>query len=81
MHIILYVITQLSVLMAEYVKRVHSEQPDQEEYYHWHKECPDYPRRGNETVLIFKNKPSHIPPCPKCAQIDKKGADSAARAS
>lgn len=71
MHMILYVITLLSLLMAEYVKRVHSEQPDQEEYYHWHKECPDYPRRGKETVLIFKNKPSHIPPCPKCTQLDK----------
>jgi len=69
MHII-YVITKLSVLMAEYVKRVRSERSDKEEYYHWHKDCPDYPRRGRVTVLIFKNKPSHIPPCPKCAQLD-----------
>jgi len=37
--------------MAEYVKRLHSEQSDQDGYYHWHNECPDYPRRGKETIL------------------------------
>jgi hypothetical protein len=62
--------------MAEYVKRVAytREQSDLEKYFHWQKECPDYPRRGKETILIFKNKPSHIPPCPKCAQLDNKRA-------
>jgi len=69
---IIYAIAQLSVLMAEYVKRAHSKQSAQVEYYHWHKECPDYPRRGKETVLIFKNKPSHIPPCPKCTQLNSE---------
>jgi hypothetical protein len=60
--------------MAEYVKRVAytREQSDLEKYFHWQKGCPDYPRMGKEAVLIFKNKPSHIPPCPKCAQLDKK---------
>jgi len=67
----LYVISQLSLLMVEYVKKVHSEQSEGEEYYHWHKDCPDYPLRGKETILIFKNKPSHIQPCPKCTQLDK----------
>ena len=44
------------------------------EYYHWQEECPEYPLRRDETILIFKNKPSHIPPCPKCTQLDK-GSD------
>ena len=57
--------------MVEYVKRVHSKKSDQREYYHWHEACPDYPRRGEETVLIFKDKPNHIKPCPKCVQLDK----------
>jgi hypothetical protein len=57
--------------MVEYVKRVRVKKPGQVEYYHWHIECPDYPKRGEETVLIFKKKPSHIKPCPKCVQLDK----------
>jgi hypothetical protein len=65
-------ITRLSVLMAGYVKRVHSEKSVEGEYYHWHNECPDYPKRGKETILIFKKKPTHIPPCPKCAKLDSK---------
>ena len=72
MHMILYVITKSSYLMVEYVKRVYSEQSDQEEYYHWHRECSDYPVRGKEAILVFKNKPSHLLPCPKCTQLDKK---------
>jgi hypothetical protein len=42
--------------MAIFVKRAHSEKTDQEEYYHWHTDCPDYPRRRMETILIFKKK-------------------------
>jgi hypothetical protein len=60
------------MLMAGYVKRVHSEKSDKEEYYHWHNECLDYPQRGKETILIFKKKPTHIPQCPKCTQLDSK---------
>jgi len=58
--------------MAEYLKRIHGEQSDLDEYYHWNKECPDYPRRGKETILVFKNRPSHIPPCPKCTQLNSE---------
>jgi hypothetical protein len=58
--------------MVEYVVRVHVKQGNLEEYYHWRKECPDYPERGRETVLIFKKRPSHIQPCPKCSQLDEE---------
>jgi len=81
MHVMLYIITQLSVLMAEYVKRVHRRQPDQEEYYHWKTDCPDYPRRGKETLMIFKNEPLHIQPCPRCTQLDKDERSQRERAS
>ena len=57
--------------MTEYVKRLHRRQPDQEEYYHWKTDCPDYPRRGKEIIMIFPDKPPHIPPCPKCTQLDR----------
>jgi hypothetical protein len=56
--------------MAEYVKRLQRRQPDQEEYYHWKTDCPDYPRRGKEILMIFPDKPLHIPPCPRCTQLD-----------
>jgi hypothetical protein len=59
--------------MTEYVKRVQKRQSDQE-FYHGHKECPDYPIRRKETILIFKNKPSHVPPCPKCTELGTKRA-------
>jgi len=58
--------------MAEYVKRVRGEKKDQEEFYHWNKDCSKYPKRGRETVLIFKKRPSHIPPCPECTELDNQ---------
>jgi len=58
--------------MTEYLKRVHSERLDQGKYYHWNTDCPDYPQRGKETVLMFKKEPTHIPACPKCIELDKK---------
>ena len=57
--------------MTEYLKRLHRRQPDQEEYYHWKTDCPDFPRRGKKIIMIFQNKPLHFSPCLKCTQLDK----------
>jgi hypothetical protein len=62
--------------MTEYVKRVKKEQADQQ-FYHWHEECPNYPIRGKETILIFKNKPQHVLPCPKCTELGTKKTNEA----
>jgi hypothetical protein len=69
---IIYSLEELSILMSLYVKRVQSEQADKGKYYHWHSKCPEYPQRGKETILIFKKRPTHLPPCPKCSQLDNK---------
>jgi len=57
--------------MAEYLKRVQKRKPDEEEYYHWQNKCPDYPRRGKETIMVFKEKPSHIMSCPRCVHLER----------
>ncbi len=57
--------------MAEYLKRVQRRKPDEEEYYHWQNECPDYPERGTEPIMVFKERPSHIMSCPLCVQLDR----------
>jgi len=56
--------------LTEYLKRVHKPQSKQEEYYHWNTECPDIPKRGKDTMLIFHEKPLNTLPCQKCTQID-----------
>jgi len=35
-------------------------------------QCPDVPKRGKETMLIFHTKPLNYGPCQKCAQLDEK---------
>jgi hypothetical protein len=58
--------------MVEYLKSVKSKKEDQGDYYHWNTNCPDYPNKSNEAVLIFKTRPQHIIPCTKCNELDKK---------
>ena len=69
--LIIYTRYSITIIMAEYLKRLHRRQPDEEEYYHWQTICPDYPRKGKETIMVFKDKPSHFIHCPRCAQLDK----------
>ena len=59
------------VIMVEYVKTVNIKDEEQKEYYHWHTECPDFPLKERESVLIFKVEPLHLTPCPKCIELDK----------
>jgi hypothetical protein len=52
--------------MSEYLKRVHGDKK-----WHFNPECPDYPRRGEETVLILKTTPRGVV-CSKCSEIQEK---------
>jgi len=51
--------------MVEYVKKVN------EEYFHWRKDCPDYPLKERDTILTYKKRPTHLQPCPKCQELEE----------
>jgi hypothetical protein len=69
-HWVIYCVSQILNVMVEYLKIV------KEDYYHWRTDCPDYPMKGRNTMLIFKKKPTHVQPCPKCQKLeDDKGSE------
>jgi len=59
--------------MPEYVKRVYGEG----KRWHWNPNCPDYPSRGEETVLILRNTPRSVV-CQKCSQVQREAEDNEA---
>jgi hypothetical protein len=56
--------------MSEYAKRVHGA----DDKWHWNQKCPDYPHRGEETVLILNQTPRGIV-CSKCSEVAEKSDD------
>jgi len=66
----------IKIVMPEYVKRVYGE----DKRWHWNPDCPDYPIRGKETVLMLSNTPKGVV-CPKCLEVQREAEDNdAARA-
>ena len=66
--------------MVEFIKKVDSAKVDQE-YLHWNIDCPDYPQKGKDSVLIFKVRPAHVNLCPKCIELDKSKRNESSRPS
>jgi hypothetical protein len=56
--------------MPEYVKRVYGV----DNIWHWNPNCPDYPHRGEETVLILNQTPRGAI-CSKCSEVSEKSDD------
>jgi len=67
-------------VLKEYIKRADNPKSSQKEVYHWNAECPDSPKRGTETVLIFHEKPINALPCQKCSRIDEEKKAKKAKA-
>jgi len=59
--------------MPEYLKRVTGD----DKRWHWNPNCPDYPKRGEETVLILMNTPRGIV-CQECSETERGDEDNEA---
>lgn len=39
--------------------------------WHWHKDCPDYPKNPNPKVMVSSIYPDTIELCSICSKLDK----------
>jgi hypothetical protein len=63
----------INSVMPEYVKRVTGD----DERWHWNQNCPEYPNRGKETVLILGTSPRGVV-CQICSEAERPNEGSEA---